>query len=85
VAVTGVSQTIGHGGFPEVQVQVKSKAYYRLKIKYLIDWYDPNHQVISSVVSQWKLIEVLAGEPFQIGGVAPQQNATTFRLQMRLQ
>lgn len=71
------------GGPMEVQVDVENNGFQYRSFAYRFDWVDASGNVIPSQTSVWKSTNVPAGGATVIRSVAPVDEATDFRLQIR--
>jgi uncharacterized protein YcfL len=71
------------GGPMEVQVDVENNGFMYRTFAYRFDWVDAAGNVIASQTSVWKSTNVPSGGSTVIRSVAPTDDATDFRLQIR--
>lgn len=71
------------GGPMEVQVDVENNGFSYKTFAYRFDWVDAKGNVIESQTSVWKSTNVPSGGSTVIRSVAPNEDATDFRLQVR--
>lgn len=71
------------GGPMEVQIDVENNGLSYKTFSYRFDWVDPAGNVISSQLSVWKQTNVPSGGSTVIRAVAPSDDASDFRLQLR--
>ena len=71
------------GGPMEVQIDVENNGLSYKTFSYRFDWIDPAGNVISSQMSVWKITNVPSGGSTVIRAVAPSDDASDFRLQLR--
>lgn len=71
------------GGPMEVQVDVENNGFSYKTFAYRFDWVDAKGNVIESQTSVWKSTNVPSGGSTVIRSVAPSEDATDFRLQVR--
>lgn len=71
------------GGPMEVQVDVENNGFSYKTFAYRFDWVDAKGNVIESQTSVWKSTNVPSGGSTVIRSVAPDEEATDFRLQVR--
>ena len=71
------------GGPMEVQVDVENNGFSYRTFAYRFDWVDASGNVLQSQTSVWKSTNVPSGGSTVIRSVAPTDDATDFRLQIR--
>jgi uncharacterized protein YcfL len=71
------------GGPMEVQIDVENNGFAYKTFSYRFDWVDTAGNVIASQLSVWKVSNVPSGGSTVIRAVAPSDDATDFRLQLR--
>jgi len=71
------------GGPMEVQIDVENNGFSYKTFSYRFDWVDPAGNVIASQLSVWKQTNVPSGGSTVIRAVAPSDDASDFRLQLR--
>jgi uncharacterized protein YcfL len=71
------------GGPMEVQIDVENNGFSYKTFSYRFDWVDPAGNVIASQFSVWKQTNVPSGGSTVIRAVAPSDDASDFRLQLR--
>lgn len=71
------------GGPMEVQVDVENNGFSYRTFAYRFDWVDASGNVLQSQTSVWKSTNVPSGGSTVIRSVAPADDATDFRLQIR--
>jgi uncharacterized protein YcfL len=71
------------GGPMEVQIDVENNGFDYKTFSYRFDWVDTAGNVIPSQVSVWKVTNVPSGGSTVIRAIAPSDDASDFRLQLR--
>lgn len=78
-----VRMTRTKGGPMEVQIDVENNGFSYRSFSYRFDWVDPTGNVIASQLSVWKETNVPSGGSTVIRSIAPTDDASDFRLQLR--
>ena len=71
------------GGPMEVQIDVENNGFAYKTFSYRFDWVDTAGNVIPSQLSVWKVTNVPSGGSTVIRAIAPSDDASDFRLQLR--
>jgi uncharacterized protein YcfL len=71
------------GGPMEVQIDVENNGFDYKTFSYRFDWVDTAGNVIPSQLSVWKVSNVPSGGSTVIRAIAPSDDASDFRLQLR--
>ena len=71
------------GGPMEVQIDVENNGFSYKTFSYRFDWVDTAGNVIPSQLSVWKVTNVPSGGSTVIRAIAPSDDASDFRLQLR--
>ena len=71
------------GGPMEVQIDVENNGFDYKTFSYRFDWVDTAGNVIPSQLSVWKVSNVPSGGSAVIRAIAPSDDASDFRLQLR--
>ena len=71
------------GGPMEVQIDVENNGFDYKTFSYRFDWVDTAGNVIPSQLSVWKVSNVPSGRSTVIRAIAPSDDASDFRLQLR--
>ena len=71
------------GGPMEVQIDVVNNGFDYKTFSYRFDWVDTAGNVIPSQLSVWKVSNVPSGGSTVIRAIAPSDDASDFRLQLR--
>ena len=71
------------GGPMEVQIDVENNGFAYKTFSYRFDWVDTAGNVIPSQLSVWKVSNVPSGGSTVIRAIAPSDDASDFRLQLR--
>ena len=71
------------GGPMEVQIDVVNNGFDYKTFSYRFDWVDTAGNVIPSQLSVWKVTNVPSGGSTVIRAIAPSDDASDFRLQLR--
>ena len=71
------------GGPMEVQIDVENNGFDYKTFSYRFDWVDTVGNVIPSQLSVWKVTNVPSGGSTVIRAIAPSDDASDFRLQLR--